>query len=179
MVLRLKPDSPCNAWRLEALLLQRAQSDSFPLKWEIPAGTADASIDRSIAGVGVRELWEETPLRARKLYCTVGLGLGDTSTTSGGEGVESAKMDSELKICLSCVSGPTWAVVTFIADVECGEVVLRPEEHTSWAWIGQDEVMKEQFCGKPNKTLEFVSEAMKMTVLQGFKLRKPMMGSVG
>lgn len=177
MVFRLKPDD-----RLETLLLQRAPSDSFPLKWEIPAGTADPSIDRSIAGVAVRELWEETQLRARKLYCTVGLGLGDTTTrlTCGGE-VESATMDSELEICLLRVSGLTWAVVTFIADVEkgCGEVVLRPEEHTSWAWIGEDEVMKEQFCGKSNETLEFVSEAMKMTLLQGFKLRKHMMGLAG
>ncbi|KAL6907355.1 hypothetical protein GGI43DRAFT_397174 [Trichoderma evansii] len=50
MVFRLSPENSS----LETLLLQRAPSDSFTLKWGIPAGTADPSIDLSIISVAVR-----------------------------------------------------------------------------------------------------------------------------
>ncbi|KAM0420330.1 hypothetical protein ACHAPT_011872 [Fusarium lateritium] len=171
MIFRSTPDS------LETLLLQRAPSDSFPLKWEIPAGTTEPSIDLSIAGTAVRELWEETQLRARRLRRSVGLGLpnGVTNLALTGE-AEDARMDSELDLCLLRVSSLTWAIVTFITDVEDGplDVVLRPDEHIAWTWVDEHEVKKGQFRRETGKGFEFVSEAMRMTVLEGFRLWKEM-----
>lgn len=172
------------ATHLETLLLQRAPSDSFPLRWEIPAGTADPRLDATVAGVAVRELWEETQLRARRLVCPVGLGLapGVASLAMLGE-AEDARADGEWSgVCLLRVAGLTWAVVTFIAEVEGGgdgdgdgvwEVVLRPDEHVAWAWVDEEEVRSGEFRGgMKGRELEFVSEAMRMTVLEGFRLRK-------
>jgi len=177
MIFRLVPDSSSTGVLLETLLLQRAPSDSFPLKWEIPAGTADPSIDRSILGVAVRELWEETQLRARHLSLSVGLGLPDgvASLALVGE-AEDASMDKEFDFCLLRVSGLTWAIATFITDVEddAGEVTLRPDEHVAWIWVTEDEVKERKLRGDESNGLEFVSEAMRMTLLEGFKLRKEM-----
>lgn len=167
----------CGSKNLETLLLQRAPSDSFPLKWEIPAGTADPSIDLSIISVAVRELLEETQLRARKLYCSVGLGLPNTikNLTLRGE-AEDARMDAELNLCLLRVSGLTWAIVTFITDIEdeTQEVVLRPDEHVAYAWVDVDEIREGAFRHESGKKIEFVSEAMRMTLLEGFRLRREM-----
>ncbi|KAI9148807.1 hypothetical protein HJFPF1_10849 [Paramyrothecium foliicola] len=177
IVLRLTPSDTPEEKVLEMLLLQRAPSDSFPLQWEIPGGTADPSSDTSIAGVAVRELWEETQLRAHGLSFTVGLGLptGVTSLTLVGE-AEDARMDNDLELCLLRVGGLTWAVVTFIADVEIGntEVVLRPDEHIAWAWVTEDEARNGLFRGGAGRRLDFVSEAMRLLVLEGFRRRKDM-----
>lgn len=177
MVFRSTPSSSPEITNLESLLLQRAPSDSFPLTWEIPAGTADPSVDHSILNVAVRELWEETHLRARRLFCSVGLGLSNGVTTLALTGeAEEARMDSDFNVCLLRVLGLTWAIVTFIADVEEGdrEVVLRPDEHVAWAWVTEDEVKKGRFNHGTGKKMELASEAMRMIVLEGFKLRKAM-----
>ncbi|KAF2971197.1 hypothetical protein GQX73_g2403 [Xylaria multiplex] len=160
----------------EVLLLRRAASDSFPLKWEIPAGTADPSIDRSIIGIAVRELWEETHLRARRLHQTVGLGTPSDAlhlTSSVGE-VQDARMDSEYSICLLRVAGLTWAIVAFLTEVEdeLSEIVLREDEHVDWAWLTENEVETGFFRDRPGKSLDMVSEAMKIMVLEGFRLMK-------
>ncbi|CAH0057447.1 unnamed protein product [Clonostachys solani] len=160
---------------LETLLIQRAASDSFALKWEIPAGTADLTADTSIAGVAVRELWEETQLRTRKLTHSVGLGLPDDVSYLTLEGeAEDARMDPDLNIFLLRVSGLTWAIVTFIADIEDnhGAVTLRPDEHLAWAWVSEDEVKEGRFRHGTGQNLEFVSEAMRMIVLEGFRVKK-------
>ncbi|KAI8948254.1 NUDIX hydrolase domain-like protein [Xylaria longipes] len=47
------------------LLVQRAPTDSYPLRWEVPGGAIDAE-DESILHGLARELWEETGLRARR-----------------------------------------------------------------------------------------------------------------
>ncbi|KAI0466536.1 hypothetical protein F4859DRAFT_497113 [Xylaria cf. heliscus] len=166
----------------ETLLLRRAPSDSFPLKWEIPGGTADPSVDRSIIEVAVRELLEETQLRPRRLLGTVGLGLphGVPNLTLAGE-AEDAKMDAESNVCLLRVKGLIWAVVTFIADIEDeqAKVVLQEDEHIEWAWVTELEVQKRKFGKEPEKELEFVSEAMRLIVAEGFGLRKKMAAKCG
>ncbi|KFY18439.1 hypothetical protein V493_08618 [Pseudogymnoascus sp. VKM F-4281 (FW-2241)] len=174
MVFRSTPDSSSSSSSVETLLLRRAPSDSFPLKWEIPAGTADPSLDDSIIGVAVRELWEETHLRPQTVFHTVGLGLPKDVTNLAliGE-AEDARMDSDLDICLLRVSGLTWAIVTFLTDIEDeeAEVILREDEHVESAWVTETEVQK-QFYSGTGQSLDFVSEAMRMTVLEGFRLRK-------
>lgn len=157
----------------EVLLLKRAPSDSFPLKWETPGGTADPFVDQSIVGVAVRELWEETQLRARIVSCAVGLGLpaGVHNIVSLGE-VTDARMDKEYTLCLLRLEELTWAVGTFIVDVEVREaqIKLRDDEHVDWAWVSETEIDKGKFHS--GNELAFVSEAMRMTVLEAFRLKR-------
>ncbi|KAJ6442791.1 putative AC transposase [Purpureocillium lavendulum] len=164
-------DSGSGGAHREVLLLRRAASDSFPLKWEIPAGTADPMADRSIIEVAVRELWEETQLRARRLHRAVGMGLpqGVTEISCTGD-VQDARMDAELPMSLLRLSGRTWAVVTFLTGLEDdnAEVLLREDEHVDWAWVTRDEVREGRFHTGAN--LDLVSEAMKMILLEGFRV---------
>lgn len=157
----------------EVLLLKRAPSDSFALKWETPGGTADPIVDQSIVGVAVRELWEETQLRARRVSCAVGLGLpaGVNNIVSLGE-VTDARMDKEHTLCLLRLEELTWAVGTFIVDVEDtgAQIELRDDEHIEWAWVSETEVDKGKF--QSGDELDFVSEAMRMTVLEAFRLKR-------
>jgi 8-oxo-dGTP pyrophosphatase MutT (NUDIX family) len=157
----------------EVLLLKRAPSDSFALKWETPGGTADPIVDQSLVGVAVRELWEETQLRARRVSCAVGLGLpaGVDNIVSLGE-VTDARMDKEHDLCLLRLGEVTWAIGTFIVDVEDTEaqIVLRDDEHVKWAWVSEAEIDKRGF--QSGKELEFVSEAMRMIVLEAFRLKR-------
>lgn len=180
MVFRSSPGgSPSATSTHEVLLLQRAASDSFPLKWEIPAGTADLAVDHSIIQVAVRELWEETGLRASKFHRTVGMGLppGIVNIASVGAAVgevEDARMDSEHPICLVRVEGLTWAVVTFLADVEGDvvDVILQESEHVQWAWLTEHEVEIGRFQGPMGENIDMVSEAMRRILLEGFRLMK-------
>ncbi|KAF9872105.1 hypothetical protein CkaCkLH20_10442 [Colletotrichum karsti] len=168
VVFRSTPDN-----HHQILLLKRAPSDSFPLKWETPGGTADPVVDRSIAGVAVRELWEETQLRARGVSGAVGLGLPDgvANLVSLGE-VTDARMDQEYDLCLLRLGDLTWGIGTFVVDVEdaAAEVVLRDDEHVDWAWVCEEEVEGREFCD--GRKLEFVSEAMRMIVLEAFKVKR-------
>lgn len=49
------------------LLVQRAPTDTLPLKWEVPGGSVDIGLDVSLIYGAVRELWEETGLVARRV----------------------------------------------------------------------------------------------------------------
>lgn len=177
MVFRLSLEEASGNPQSEVLLLQRAASDSFPLKWEIPAGTADPAIDQSIIEVAVRELWEETGLRARRLHQTVGLGLppGTPLHPAVAGDVEDARMDLEYEIILLRVTGLTWAIATFLADVgdNAEGIALREDEHVRWAWVTESEVETGRFSSQAGGSLDMVSEAMKSLILEGFRLRKP------
>ncbi|KAF7536599.1 hypothetical protein G7054_g4443 [Neopestalotiopsis clavispora] len=175
MVFRSRTSASQSTSNLEVLLLRRAATDSFPLKWEVPAGTADPVIDRSIIEVAVRELWEETHLRARRLHQTLGLGhpSGTLHFTSMEE-MQDARMDSEYPICPLRVAGLEWAIVTFLTEVEdeLTEILLRKDEHVDWAWLTENEVETGFFRDSPGKNIDMVSQAMKMMVLEGFRTVK-------
>lgn len=157
----------------EVLLLKRAASDSFALKWETPGGTADLNVDQSMVDVVVRELWEETQLRARRISCTVGLGLpaGVDNIESLGE-VTDARMDKEYNLCLLSFEEETWAIGTFVVDVEDtrAQIVLRDDEHVEWAWVSETEIDRRQ--SRSGQEMAFVSEAMRMTLLEAFRLKR-------
>ncbi|KAK1837557.1 hypothetical protein CCHR01_19822 [Colletotrichum chrysophilum] len=175
IVFRRRLVGPCHADIEEVLVLKRAASDSFPLKWEIPGGTADSDIDRTIIDVAIRELWEETHLQAQKILCTVGLGHphnSSTTITPAADGITT--MDDTYHFCLLPVNGLVWAIVTFIVEVKdpMASILLRAEEHVDWAWVTESEVKQAKFFGRSNEELEFVTEAMRRIILEGFRLRR-------
>ena len=66
------------ARRDRILLLQRAATDSMPLRWEIPGGACDFE-DESLLHALARELWEESGLQARAVRALV---IDDTTAHS-------------------------------------------------------------------------------------------------
>ncbi|VUC31049.1 unnamed protein product [Clonostachys rosea] len=168
--------SPDLNWPWETLLLRRSASDSYPGKWEVPAGTADPKLDTNIVSTAVRELWEETGHRAHCVVCPVGLGIASNAGVWIDEEGRDAKMDPEQPICLVPCGGKTWAVVTFLVYVEPGkewqEIKLRPEEHSEYAWVTEEEVKTGRMKSKKGASFDFVSEAMRLTIIEGFRLRK-------
>lgn len=58
---------------LQTLLVRRAASDSYPLKWEIPGGSVSTARDASVLHAAARELREETGLRVARFHCPLGM----------------------------------------------------------------------------------------------------------
>ncbi|KFA65495.1 hypothetical protein S40285_00524 [Stachybotrys chlorohalonatus IBT 40285] len=147
----------------KTLLIRRAPSDSYPLRWEVPGGCADAS-DASLAAAAARELWEETGLRARRVLCAVGAGLPRT-----GDG---SCFDAATGVCTFGETGDVWGKASFVVDVEQAGagVVLRPDEHVDWAWVTEDEVRRGMFEEEGRGELDMVSEGVTSTVLEAFRL---------
>ncbi|UNI16400.1 hypothetical protein JDV02_002835 [Purpureocillium takamizusanense] len=67
---------------LQTLLIRRAASDSYPLKWEIPGGSVSASRDASVLHAAARELREETGLRVAHVHCPLGMVSSSSSSSS-------------------------------------------------------------------------------------------------
>jgi len=63
IIFRISPTSPGET---EVLLLQRAAADWFPNTWEPPGGTVDLEDETILHGL-VREVWEETGLRIKRV----------------------------------------------------------------------------------------------------------------
>ncbi|KAK7402600.1 hypothetical protein QQX98_011641 [Neonectria punicea] len=153
------------------LLLRRAATDSWPLRWEVPGGCVDAA-DASLVAAAVRELWEETGLRATAVTGAVRLlddEDGDGREGDGDEGEADLRVKDDL--CLFRETGSVWAKLTAWVDVEsCDAVVVRDDEHAEWAWVSEEEARRRRFAD--GRELDFVSEGVRRTVLEGFRLWK-------
>ncbi|KPM35704.1 hypothetical protein AK830_g10855 [Neonectria ditissima] len=152
------------------LLLRRAPTDSWPLRWEVPGGCVDAT-DASLVAAAVRELWEETGLRATAVRAAVRLVPADDDGLPASE--EEGEVDLHVKddLCLFRETGSVWAKLTAWVDVEsCDAVVVRDDEHAEWAWVTEEEARLRRFAD--GRELEFVSEGVRRTVLEGFRLWK-------
>ncbi|KAH7000194.1 NUDIX hydrolase domain-like protein [Ilyonectria destructans] len=156
------------------LLLRRAPTDSWPLKWEVPGGSVDAT-DASFVAAAVRELWEESGLRATHVKAAVrllseveaGAPEPEPKTRAAGDGEVDLQMKGD--VCLFRETGNVWAKLTAWVDVEtCEAVVVRADEHAEWAWITQEEARLRKFAD--GRELDFVSEGVRRTVLEGFRL---------
>lgn len=180
LVFRLQPStiSASNPPTLQTLLLRRAPTDSYPLHWETPGGTADES-DASVIATAARELWEETTLRARHFSSAVLLSplmpLSDdmkatfSISADSREGQDMLDADG-LGISFED-SGQRWCKFSVIAEVEdTSNVVTRDDEHDKWAWATEDEVINAKFTD--DSTLGFVSYGVMRIVIEGFRIKK-------
>ncbi|KFH47448.1 hypothetical protein ACRE_016390 [Hapsidospora chrysogenum ATCC 11550] len=167
------PSNPTATAADQVLVVRRAASDSYPGTWEVPGGSIDETDSTVIAGA-VRELWEETGLRARHVPCAVGMLLQD------GRAAEiAAKDDSRLDddgLTVTFVeTGRVWGKSTVMVEVEStAEVTVRPDEHSEWAWVTEEQVRDGWMdgLGGGKRELTFVSECVRWTLLDAFRMRK-------
>ncbi|KAI0869196.1 NUDIX hydrolase domain-like protein [Hypoxylon argillaceum] len=131
------------------LVVQRAPHDSYPLRWEVPGGTIDAEDESLLHGL-VRELWEETGLRARRVTGVVGEGYTFLTRRP------------------ACV-----CKFSFVIDVEAYDVKLDPNEHAAFLWVTEDEA-KAKKCGDVD--LVYTSSPQEAAILGSFKIDKKKSG---
>ncbi|KAK4224024.1 NUDIX hydrolase domain-like protein [Podospora fimiseda] len=128
------------------LLIQRAATDGFPLKWEIPGGAAEIT-DKSVFDGVCREVLEETGLKVTKI-------LRKADTKDEWEGRR----------------GGRWRKITFVVEVEGSEdrkktpkVKLSPEEHQDFGWVTLEEIENTRF--EDGTEIEFAYEKQRGTIL--------------
>jgi 8-oxo-dGTP pyrophosphatase MutT (NUDIX family) len=159
----------------QVLVVRRAASDSYPGTWEIPGGSIDETDSTVVAGA-VRELWEETGLRARHVPCAVGMLLQDGRAAEVAA-KDDTRLDDDGLTVTFVETGRVWGKSTVMVEVESTEVVtVRPDEHSEWAWVTEEEVHRGQMDGGDGgrRELNLVSEGVKWTLLDAFRMRKEM-----
>ncbi|KAK4466848.1 NUDIX hydrolase domain-like protein [Cladorrhinum samala] len=143
------------------LLIQRAATDGFPLKWECPGGGAEQA-DATILGSLCREVGEETGLKVTKVLRKSDA-LDEWVTREGGR----------------------WRKITFVVEVEAEplvddtqkrgnktndapppQVMLNPEEHQDFYWASLDEVQNCRF--DDGRDIDFAYDAQRGTILELF-----------
>lgn len=133
------------------LLVQRAPTDFFPLKWELPGGSVDFD-DGSVIAAAVRELREETGLRAAGVVRWIG--------------------DREF----AEVDGRRWwrqGIFEVTVALDAGEeksvpkVKLDPKEHVDYRWVTVEDV-REGRCG--DVVLEYADPEWKALLLKALEL---------
>ncbi|KAM0264884.1 hypothetical protein ACHAQJ_000400 [Trichoderma viride] len=170
-VLRQNKDSS----QAQILLLRRSPSDSYPLKWEPPGGSVDAS-DESTLAAAARELWEESSLTESHFHTCLGM----TTTTPKEEldvslkprnwGIEpederakdvQVEIAEGVKVWVTTFNetGEIWGKVNFLATTDQdAEVVNDPEEHVEWGWFTEEEVRTGQAFSTTTITSAFPIE---------------------
>ncbi|KOS20810.1 MutT-like protein [Escovopsis weberi] len=139
------------------LLVQRAQGDSMPGRWEVPGGAVDER-DGSILAGCAREVWEETGLRVRRVYAVFVNTTGTKVICSFAFEVE---VDGEAED----------------GDGEDGRdggdggyrVTLDPEEHQDWMWATEGEASDGRALD--GREIRWSAALVRRRVLEGFRLR--------
>lgn len=152
------------------LLLRRAAHDSWPLLWEVPGGCVETT-DNSYIAAAVRELWEESGLRAKHILRAVHLiaaaPIDNDAEKERDRLEEEAVMDGD--VCVFYAEGAAWGKLTVWVEVEsCEDVRIDGEEHAEWAWVSEEEVKGGRFGD--GRVLEMVSDGVRRSVLEGFRL---------
>ena len=132
------------------LLIQRAESDSMPGRWEVPGGSVDDEDATVLHGVA-RELFEEAGLRATE----IGPRIGDDHVFMTRSGK------------LVCKFG-------FLVETKKGSdgkmhVKLDPNEHQNNLWVTEEEIRAYKTA---NVDLEFTNETQRQSILLAFESRK-------
>jgi 8-oxo-dGTP pyrophosphatase MutT (NUDIX family) len=141
---------PCQS---KVLLLQRAPTDSMPLRWEIPGGAVDDT-DTTILHACARELFEEAGLTA---------GMIEDVVRSDGRvfPISRGRFVCKLEFLVS-------------VEVEGGDstevpvVKLDPNEHCAFVWATEEEVRSGEISG--GQKLDFTDEEQRKVVLEAFEV---------
>ncbi|KAM3534750.1 hypothetical protein MY4038_002003 [Beauveria bassiana] len=175
------PSSPCSSSPPQTLLLCRAATDSYPLKWEIPGGSVDAD-DATILDAVARELWEETGLTAAHMVAPIVMVPEEplTEATRAGLGIqpqdEGLGVDADGLTVTFEETGRLWGKVTALVTTVRGEdeVVLRDEEHGEAAWVTEEDVQRgelpERDGARGRRAMDFVSDGVRRAILDGFRV---------
>ncbi|RYP51410.1 hypothetical protein DL768_003279 [Monosporascus sp. mg162] len=140
------------------LLLQRAPTDSMPLRWEVPGGACDHE-DETLLHAAARELWEESGLRAASIEALVFSGSG----TGTGTGV----IDRDVFFSRR---GLRLRKFSFVVGVKGpANVRLDPAEHAAFLWVTEEEARRGR-CG--DVALEFTTPRQREVVLEAFKMMR-------
>jgi len=137
------------------LIIQRAPTDSWPNKWEIPGGGVDLEDTTILHGVA-REVLEETGLTVTHIKRVVGSADGMTFVTRRG-----------------------LQVVKFAFEVEVRsgeEVKLDVKEHQRYLWAREEEIR----MGKMEDGYEilFTGAKHREGILEGFRVRREDAGGI-
>lgn len=154
------------------LLLLRSPTDWNPLRWETPGGSLEPDSDPSILAAAVGELLEETSLIAKKAVCCIAV-----KEEVEGYGVED---DGEIWTFPEPGTDWHWAKITFFMEVEEGgvdNVILQEDEHVDYRWVTEEEVRRRQFRGEDGGKIEFVSDAVRLALLEAFRLKNEMLAA--
>ncbi|PHH90794.1 hypothetical protein CDD83_2643 [Cordyceps sp. RAO-2017] len=135
------------------LMLQRADHDSMPGRWEMPGGAVDDA-DPTILHGAARELWEEAGLVATR-FCAV--------VTEGSSG-------RDLQVYPNRNRTRWFCRFAFLAQVEsCHDVRLDPNEHQAFVWASEDDVRRQSVDRHP---LPVTTDAVRLLILESFRLRR-------
>ncbi|KAJ4207272.1 hypothetical protein NW767_002523 [Fusarium falciforme] len=158
----------------QVLVLRRAPHDSWPLQWEIPGGCVDDE-DVNIVAAAVRELWEETGLRAKLVKAPVRLVPADQA---GELPVDVLETELEMigDFMIFRVKEVVWGKLVVWIDVESYDAVkICDDEHVEFAWVTEQEARERKF--NDGRELDFTSEGVRRNVLEGFRLWREERGS--
>jgi len=111
------------------LLVQRAEHDSWPGKWETPGGQIDPDDPTILHGVA-RELREESGLIAVHVKRCVG---ADSLTSR--RGIKFIKLSFEVQIQTDPGQESDWHRITSLPTV-----TLDPNEHQNYVWVTEDDM---------------------------------------
>ncbi|XWW93352.1 hypothetical protein V2A60_001285 [Cordyceps javanica] len=171
----------------QALLICRAATDTYPLKWEVPGGSVDGTDATILDGVA-RELWEESGLRAAHMAAPILMSPEDadddgglTESVRAGLGIqpedEALGLGADGLTVTFVETGNLWAKLTVLATVHGGgadEVRLTPEEHGEAAWVTEEEVRRAELPPREGETvrrrMDFVSDGVRRSILDGFRV---------
>jgi 8-oxo-dGTP pyrophosphatase MutT (NUDIX family) len=163
------------------LLVQRAETDSYPGHWELPGGSADPT-DRSINESVARELFEETGLRMKRILTEI---LPPTTFSTGW----GKRQKTWLKVSfLVEVTSESMARVEHemekqgqnqeltrkdsVIAVDPPAIKLHDKEHQKYVWISAEEVIRNRVAMPGQNAMEFIGSDSVSTILDAFRLNK-------
>lgn len=150
------PETDSTASIPKILLIQRAEHDSWPGKWEVPGGACDPE-DPSVLYSVARELWEEAGLKATRIGPLVG-GTDHIFLTGSGN-----------LVCKFSFLVDVEKNLSHDGSVEPLQVKLDPQEHQAYVWATEDEVK----AGRVGAVeLQFTNTQTRDGVLEAFRVKK-------
>ncbi|OJJ45084.1 hypothetical protein ASPZODRAFT_17995 [Penicilliopsis zonata CBS 506.65] len=129
------------------LLLQRSESDSYPLHWEGPGGACEED-DESMLSGAAREITEETGLHVRRFEDVIS--LDEWEDVKHGAARRFCKIVFLARVCEDSHQG--W---------EEERVLLDPKEHRAFVWATEADVQGDRY--------KFIG-VQRETCLRGFNM---------